>query len=109
LEGATGYRARYPVCCLPKQLACFFVQEVQSEHRLDSRRKKESLERMQERAQHEQIQREQSEKIESLRKHLAAVVDRTTRIRNAYEREKKHLTGQVCSFRDHAWCYGCKT
>jgi hypothetical protein len=27
---------------------------------------------------------------------LAAVIERTTRIRNAYEKEKRHLNGQVC-------------
>eukprot|EP00892_Ulva_mutabilis_P006427 jgi/Ulvmu1/4156/UM019_0135.1 len=44
---------------------------------------------------HEQVEREQGERIKELKVHLASVIDRTTRIRTAYDKEKRQLMAQV--------------
>jgi hypothetical protein len=49
-----------------------------------------------ERLRHQCIQNEQLCQISELKSHLASVIDRTTRIRNAYEKEKKQLQSQAC-------------
>ena len=48
------------------------------------------------RLQHEQVERAHRERIEELKAHLASVIDRTTRIRTAYDKEKRQLLSQVC-------------
>lgn len=53
-----------------------------------------------ERLQFRTIQSEQQCHIAELKAHLASVIDRTTRIRNAYEKEKKQLQSQA-NFRTH--------
>lgn len=72
------------------------VQEAQGVQHSKAQIRCENLTLLQAQLEHEQIEQAQREKIESLKSHLAAVIERTTRIRNAYEKEKKHLTGQVC-------------
>jgi hypothetical protein len=48
-----------------------------------------------ERLQFRTIQTEQQYQIAELKSHLASVIDRTTRIRNAYEKEKRQLQSQA--------------
>lgn len=72
------------------------VQEAQGRQSGQSQRKCDSLKLLQAQLEHEQIQQAQREKIESLKSHLSSVIDRTTRIRSAYEKEKKQLSNQVC-------------
>jgi len=73
-------------------------QEAQGEHESKSQRRYENLALLQAQLEHEQVEQAQREKIESLKSHLASVIERTSRIRNAYEKEKKHLAGQVRRF-----------
>ena len=72
-------------------------QEAQGEQHGKSQRRGENLALLQTQLEHEQAEQAQREKIESLKAHLSSVIERTTRIRNAYEKEKKQLTTQVRS------------
>lgn len=47
------------------------------------------------RLEHERVERAHRERIEELKSHLAGVIDRTTRIRTAYDKEKRQLLNQV--------------
>lgn len=71
------------------------VQHDQGEHEVKARRRTDNLNLLQAQLEHEQVQRAQEEKIASLKEHLATVVERTTKIRGAYEKEKKQLCAQV--------------
>lgn len=71
------------------------LQEAQGEAAGKAQKRSESLALLQAQLEHEQIEQAQREKIESLKAHLQSVIDRTTRIRTAYEKEKKHMATQV--------------
>lgn len=47
------------------------------------------------RLEHERVERAHRERIEELKSHLAGVIDRTTRIRTAYDKEKRQLLNQL--------------
>jgi hypothetical protein len=71
------------------------LQQDQGTHELKAQRRADNLTLLQAQLEHEQKCRNQQEQIASLKDHLAAVVERTTKIRNAYEKEKKQLNSQV--------------
>jgi hypothetical protein len=73
------------------------LQEAQEAQHGKAARRCESLALLQAQLEHEQVEQAQRDKIESLKAHLSSVVDRTTRIRGAYEKEKKQLTSQARS------------
>ena len=52
---------------------------------------------------HEQVESAQAQRIEELKSHLASVIGRTTRIRTAYDKEKRQLVAQVREFQK---CFG---
>lgn len=71
------------------------VQEAQDAQQGRTQKRCENLALLQAQLEHEQVEQAQRDKIESLKAHLASVVDRTTRIRSAYEKEKRQLTSQA--------------
>jgi regulator of replication initiation timing len=77
------------------------MQQDQGTQELKAQRRAESLTLLQAQLEHEQRFCSQQEQIKSLKDHLATVVERTTKIRSAYEKEKKQLSGQVCHHMSH--------
>lgn len=82
-----------PAGCWPCLQAQRLLQESQCSQALEIAADLEEWAK--ERLQFRAIQSEQQGHVAELKSHLASVIDRTTRIRNAYEKEKKQLQSQA--------------